>query len=383
MYGDEVCDYWINKGKIPLEEIHSIDWINSEKAIKRLPFSRQLWISKFSSGHCAVGRMMKIRKEWTHDKCPLCLEDNETNDHVLLCQDPRALQQWDTLATKLDKDLQNMTTATTIRRTIMRKLHNWRRKKESNLNLTNEYGERAASIAQDRIGWTNFMLGRISGEWACAQQDYLDYLGRRKTGKRWLIALTTKLLNISWDLWDYRNSILHHKDHPWKQLEQAAANERIDEEYDQGPLNLDQGEQWLRRTSQQVKELPMEAKQQWIRSVELARVPYDRDTVQEYRAMQHERRAMAEWLNPQQAATNPETNNHAEGPTEATPTPAGTKRRRDEQASARERTKRPRGDQPEEEIVETSDREASPQRIRKKRNRPMMEKEKKRKKKTE
>ena len=66
-----------------------------------------------------------------------------------------------------------------------------------------------------------------------------------------------------------------------------TTNERIDEAYDQGPLNLDQGEQWLRRTSQQVKELPMEAKQQWIRSVELARVPYDRDTVQEYRAMQH------------------------------------------------------------------------------------------------
>ena len=164
-----------------------------------------------------------------------------------------------------------MMTATTIRRTIMRKLYNWRRKKDTNLNLTNEYGERVASLAQDHIGWTNFfMLGQISGEWACAQQDYLDYLGRRKTGKRWLIALTTKLLNVSWDLWDYRNNILHHKDHPWKQLEHTAANERIDEEYDQGTLNLDQGEQWLRRTSQQVKELPMEAKQQWIRSVELA-----------------------------------------------------------------------------------------------------------------
>ena len=62
MYGDEVCDYWITKGKIPLKEIHSINWVNSKKAIQRLPFSKQLWISKFSSGHCAVGKMMKIRK---------------------------------------------------------------------------------------------------------------------------------------------------------------------------------------------------------------------------------------------------------------------------------------------------------------------------------
>ena len=270
---------------------------------------------------------MKIQKEWTQDKCPLCFEDNETNNHVLLCQDPRALQHWDTLAPKLDKDLQNMMTATTIRRTIMRKLHTWRRKKDTNLNLTNEYGEQAASLIQDQIGWTHFMLGQISGEWACAQQDYLDYLGRRKEGKHWLIALTTKLLNVSWDLWDHRNSILHHKDHPWKQLEHAAADEHIDKEYNQGPLNLDQGEQWLCRTLQQVKERPMEAKQQWIKSVEIARVTYDCNTVQEYRAMHNKRRAMAKWLKPQQAATNPGTNNHKEGPTKPTQTTERTKRR--------------------------------------------------------
>jgi hypothetical protein len=298
MYGDEVCDYWIEKGQIPLQEIHSIDWINSEKAIKRLPFSKQLWISKFSSGHCAVGKMMKIRKEWTHDKCPLCLEETETNEHVLLCQDPRALQHWEILATKLDHDMQNMTTAPTIRRTIMRKLHTWRKRQQHTLNLTDEYGERAAALAQDRIGWTNLMLGRAAGEWAAAQQDYLDHLGRRKTGKRWLIAITSKLLKVSWDLWDHRNSILHHKDHPWKQAESEAANRMIEDEYDQGPLHLDEGSHWLRRTPQAVKDLPIDAKQQWLRSVELARRTYDRDTAEEYRSMRPERTAMAAWLLP-------------------------------------------------------------------------------------
>jgi hypothetical protein len=99
MYGDEVvCDYWDKKGQIPIEEIHSIDWVNSKKVIKPLPFSKQLWISKFSSGHCAVGKMMKIRKEWTHNQCPICLDYNETNGHVLLCPDPRTFLHWETLA---------------------------------------------------------------------------------------------------------------------------------------------------------------------------------------------------------------------------------------------------------------------------------------------
>jgi hypothetical protein len=173
--------------------------------------------------------MMKIRQEWTHDKCPLCLNDNETNEHVLLCQDPRALKHWETLAAKLDSDMQNMTTATTIRRTIMRKLHNWRKRQPTAMNLTNEYGERDAALAQDRIGWTNFMLGRMASKWAAAQQVYLDHLGRRKTGKCWLIVITAKLLKISWDMWDNSIGILHHNYHPWKQLENDKANKLIDE----------------------------------------------------------------------------------------------------------------------------------------------------------
>ena len=189
--------------------------------------------------------MTRIQKEWTHDKCPLCLDDNETNEHVLLCQDPRALLHWETLAAKLDKDMQNMTTVPTIRRTIMRKIHKWRNRHTTELNVTDEYGEQEAALVQYRIGWTNFMLGRMASEWASAQQAYLDHLGKRKTGKRWLIAITTKLLKISWDMWDLRNSILHHKDHPWKQVENNEANALVDAEYDQGPLNLDDGEQWL------------------------------------------------------------------------------------------------------------------------------------------
>jgi hypothetical protein len=42
-----------------------------------------------------------------------------------------------------------------------------------------------------------------TSEWAFTQHDYLDYLGREKMGKYWLIAVIAKLLNISWDMWDH------------------------------------------------------------------------------------------------------------------------------------------------------------------------------------
>ena len=66
--------------------------------------------------------MMKMRKQWEHSLCPRCLEDNETNDHILLCQDTRAQQHWEKLSAKLDSDMVSITTAPEIRRTIIRKL---------------------------------------------------------------------------------------------------------------------------------------------------------------------------------------------------------------------------------------------------------------------
>jgi hypothetical protein len=132
---------------------------------------------------------------------------------------------------------------------IMQKIHKWRNRHPTALNAIDQYGEREAALVQDRIRWTNFMLGRMASEWASAQQAYLDHLGKRKTGKRCLIAITAKLLKTFLGMWDHRNSIMHHKDHPWKQVENNKANALIDTKYDQGPLNFDEGKQWLWRTS--------------------------------------------------------------------------------------------------------------------------------------
>ena len=182
--------------------------------------------------------MMKLRKHWEHDMCPRCLQNNETTEHVLLCHDPRANEHFELLTKKLDQELVTMETAPEIRRTIIRKITNWRRRQRMAAQVTNKYGERKASEHQDQIGWTNFMLGRMSPEWAAAQQSYYDWLGRRKTGRRWLVAITVKLLNLSWDMWDHHNKILHSSVHPWKLVTVRCADTKIDEEYKLGYTNL-------------------------------------------------------------------------------------------------------------------------------------------------
>ena len=82
------------------------------------------------------------------------------------------------------------------------------------------------------------MLGRMAPKWAAAQQSYFKWLGRRNTGKHWLVTPMVKLLNISWDMWDHQNRILHGKLHRWIIAEEEQIDQQIEDEYECGYVNL-------------------------------------------------------------------------------------------------------------------------------------------------
>ena len=46
-------------------------------------------------------------------------------------------------------------------------------------------------------------------EWARVQQEYYQWIGIQRSGKRWVTALIKKLWQILWDIWDNRNDFLH------------------------------------------------------------------------------------------------------------------------------------------------------------------------------
>jgi hypothetical protein len=73
-----------------------------------------------------------------------------------------------------------------------------------------EFGTKAAVAEQDKIGWYNLLLGRLSKKWTDAQQKYLKSIDKRNTGKRWTIAIISKLWDIAWDMWEHRNHITHN-----------------------------------------------------------------------------------------------------------------------------------------------------------------------------
>jgi hypothetical protein len=70
-------------------------------------------------------------------------------------------------------------------------------------------GVQAALNSQAAVGWQVFLEGCRVADWAEIQQRYYSWLGRRRTGRRWISMLIRKLWDVAWDLWEHRNGYAH------------------------------------------------------------------------------------------------------------------------------------------------------------------------------
>jgi hypothetical protein len=71
------------------------------------------------------------------------------------------------------------------------------------------FGLRAAIEAQSSLGWQALLEGCVASDWAAIQQKYYEWIGSRRSGRRWVSMLIRKLWEVAWDLWEHRNGIVH------------------------------------------------------------------------------------------------------------------------------------------------------------------------------
>ena len=75
------------------ETIESIDWVNSGKALKKLPILQSLWTSKWAANYVTLGQIRKRRDPSADPTCPHCgyeedePEEDQAEDqaHFLSC----------------------------------------------------------------------------------------------------------------------------------------------------------------------------------------------------------------------------------------------------------------------------------------------------------
>ena len=224
-FSERTTTYWHRKSSLTPDLITSINWEACAVAMSRLPFGKKRWLLKHATGWCGVGQRELMRGNQDHDECPRC-GASESSTHVVECKGTGADATFDLAVQTLETNMIAIKTAPHIQRAILKRLRQWRKFGDRALPRFTDFdmwGTQHAVKEQDRIGWYQFLLGRLGRRWSDAQQRYLDSLHQRHTGRRWTISLITKAIEVAWDMWEQRNDIKHNTLHPRR----AAAVARI------------------------------------------------------------------------------------------------------------------------------------------------------------
>jgi hypothetical protein len=110
------------------------------------------------------------------EKCPCCV--------------------WDKAMEDLDHWLKNQKTDNDLRTTLMQGIRSIQTGSPLNYHKLN---------LQECMD--TGMEGDTTNQWQETRHSCYQAMGYGQIVKRWLIALITKLLNVSWDQWDYRNNV--------------------------------------------------------------------------------------------------------------------------------------------------------------------------------
>ena len=132
------------------------------------------------------------------------------------------------------------------------------------------YGLRSAIKAQQKVGWTNFILGRWTPLWQKVQQKHLEHIKSRRSSKRWASAIIEKHLLTIWDVWQFRCTIVHGPGGVIERnLNKDIDQDIVDQFRDTCEDDLLINDQRLLRenTLAELQKKTIDEKRQWLRSI--------------------------------------------------------------------------------------------------------------------
>ena len=267
-----IREYWIKKRKFSSYTERWIDWDHLQKSINGLKRNRQQWLSKWLTGFCGVGVKMQIYRSQYHSKCPRCLCDNETTNHVMKCPHPTAIDIWKEQIDQLEVWMTDQDAQPEMAKTILTSLQAWHDNTPFPTIRTNNAKLKEATRQQDRIGWRSFTDGFLSDHWKQCQKDHMEARHSQKSPALWMAKLQRKIWAIPWELWDSRNKILHEENNTVHAQEEKELLHNIDIEWKRGLDGLPSRYQRLfRETLQHRKQESIIQQKQWLTSVWAAR----------------------------------------------------------------------------------------------------------------
>ena len=212
---NRILEWWTKKERFRQDvTIDDIDWEVIRRVSREQSFAMRRFVSKWVSHHIAVGKMMGLRSARKETSCPCCGFQLETTNHVLRCSALSSRRHWYKGLKELSKWMTNSQTDPRIQAAIYFALRQYNKEGdyETYIDPTLPQGDlRDCVQAQSKIGWTGFLEGLLSPQWAVLQDAYFKQMGSRRTGMRWATGLSRELWKFVFSMWDHRNSVLFAK----------------------------------------------------------------------------------------------------------------------------------------------------------------------------
>ena len=225
--------------------------------------------------------MLKHRREIENSRCLNCTKcRNEKAPHVLKCKNEKAKKNHVTkIRVDLRKEMEDKKTSPTLAAIIENLMLKWKEGTSINPNdYTTDFNIRDAIKDQQKIGWTNWVIGRWSPKWQRVQKLYYKSIRSRRSSLRWTIAIIKKFILICWDVWDFRNTLIHGKGGVVDRATNKELNFQIRQEFIRGRRNLLKVDKWLfkKYDRKTLYNMPIDDKKSWLRNISKARKAFER-----------------------------------------------------------------------------------------------------------
>ena len=141
--------------------------------MQSLPKMYQVWITKHVSGFCGTNKLLSCLLPNTSNCCQCCGNPDETPSHITQCSSPGRVQMFDTTVTSLVQWM----TATTGHPLLVQAIRTYltNRGKLSMMQIcATSPTLQSFATDHDKLGWENFMTGRICSSLFTLQRAYLQ-----------------------------------------------------------------------------------------------------------------------------------------------------------------------------------------------------------------
>ena len=202
-------NYWANEMKVTPQTASEINWKSLGDAFSGLPPNKKTAVLKWNSGFCATNQMLFRRKQSTSAACPGCDHPIETTEHIFTCKSTGATKEWNIALKALENWMINSNGAPELVTAVIANLRAWRDNESPPRTNYNLPLLSTAVEKQNELGWKAFVHGFVAQEWEQSQALYLQFLGQKISGRRWIAALIRKLWETIWAMWRFRNSLVH------------------------------------------------------------------------------------------------------------------------------------------------------------------------------